>query len=121
PRLPAANAQLQAEVRGQLAEIAASRRRIAQAADEERVQLEHRLHGAVELRLARLGEILQLAHESAKSEVTLTRLAESNLRLARALDDVRRPARGIHPRELAEQGLAQARMRRAGGSPLGAA
>jgi signal transduction histidine kinase len=117
-RLAAANAQLQAEVRGQLAEIAASRRRIAQAADEERVQLEHRLHGAVELRLARLGEILQLAHESAKSEATLTRLAESKLRLARALDDVRRPARGIHPRELAEQGLAQALIRLAGDSSL---
>jgi signal transduction histidine kinase len=117
-RLAAANAQLQAEVRGRLAEIAASRRRIAQAADEERVQLEHRLHGAVELRLARLGEILQLAHESAKGEATLARLAESELRLARAHDDVRRLARGIRPRELAEHGLAPALVRLAGDSSL---
>jgi signal transduction histidine kinase len=117
-RLAAANAQLQAEVRGQLAEIAASRRRIAQATDEERVQLEHRLRGAVELRLARLGEILQLAHKSAKGEATLTRLAESKLLLARALDDVRRLARGIHPRELAEHGLAQALIRLGADSPL---
>jgi signal transduction histidine kinase len=65
-----------------------------------------------------LGEILQLAHESANGEATLARLAESKLRLARALDDVRRLARGIHPRELAEHGLAQALIRLAGDSSL---
>src|SRR6266542_80389 len=58
-RLAAANARLQAEVRARVVELAASRRRILAARDEERRRLERRLHDGAE---ARLEELRRLGH-----------------------------------------------------------
>jgi signal transduction histidine kinase len=107
-RLGAANARLQAEVQARLAEIRASRRRILAARDEERNRLERDLHDGAERGLDELAATLHTARRSAARETTVERIAHSEDRLARAQADLRRLARGIHPRELSERGLAAA-------------
>ena len=57
-RLSAANAALAAEVQEQLDALEASRRRLVVAADEQRRQLELRLHDGVERRLVALAREL---------------------------------------------------------------
>ncbi len=70
-RLAASNAQLQAEVHVQLEEIAASRRRLVHAGDEERRRLELRLRGTVERRLTELAETLRSARGDARETSAL--------------------------------------------------
>jgi signal transduction histidine kinase len=107
-RLGAANARLQAEVRARLAEVAASRMRILQAGDEERRRLERRLREGAERRLDELASLLGRARRSAAGEATIERISRSQGQLARTQGELRRLARGIHPRELSDQGLAAA-------------
>jgi signal transduction histidine kinase len=104
-QLAAANARLQAEVQARVAELAASRRRILQAGDEERRRLERRLHDGAEARLAELAVILRRARLSASDEPTRERVAGAQEQLTRTLEDLRRLAKGLHPRVLSEQGL----------------
>ena len=59
--LAASNARLQAEVRTQVAELRASRRRLLSAGDEARRRLERRLRETVELRLTQLASNLDEA------------------------------------------------------------
>jgi signal transduction histidine kinase len=92
-RLTSANAALQAEVRAQVAELAASRRRLLVAADAERRRLETRLHEGPVRSLTRL--LAALPPGRAAEQLALT------------LDDLGDLARGLHPREL-EDGLAVA-------------
>jgi signal transduction histidine kinase len=106
--LAAANARLQAEVRARLAEIAASRRRILEAGDEERCRLELRLREGAQQRLGELAQALQLAHRSATGQATAERIARAELQLSRTQEDLGRLARGLHPRQLSERGLAAA-------------
>ena len=103
-QLAAANARLQAEVRGQLAELRASRRRILEVGDEERRRLERRLREGAELRLERLAEQLRGARVSARSEAGVS-IGWIEAQLARALEELRQLAHGLHPRVLAEAGL----------------
>ena len=84
-RLAAANARLQAEVRAQVAELRASRRRILEAADEERRRLELRLHEGAEQRLEQLAEELRSARLSTRSEAAAKRLDRTEAQLARTL------------------------------------
>jgi signal transduction histidine kinase len=107
-RQAAANARLQAEVRARLAEIGASRRRILEAGDEERGRLERRLRDGA---LRRLGEVAQTLHQARSSTAggnAAERIARAETQLARTQEELRRLARGIHPRELSERGLAAA-------------
>jgi signal transduction histidine kinase len=104
--LASANARLQAEVRARLAEISASRRRILEAGDEERDRLERDLREGAQRALDELAETLRGACASAAAGQTIERIAQSERRLARARDELRRLARGIHPRELSEEGFA---------------
>ena len=60
-RLALENKRLQAELRAQLAELRASRKRIVSAGDEERRRLERDLHDGAQQRLLSLGLALQLA------------------------------------------------------------
>jgi signal transduction histidine kinase len=103
-QLAAANARLQAEVRGQVAELRASRRRILEVGDEERRRLERRLREGAELRLERLAEQLRGTRLSARSEAG-TSIDRIEAQLARALEELRQLAHGLHPRVLAEAGL----------------
>jgi signal transduction histidine kinase len=107
-RLAAANARLQAELRAQLAEVAASRARLQGAADEERRRLEERLHERAEQHLEALAGRLDGEPE----------LARARTQLVAALADVRELAAGLHPRIVAEQGLAAALRSLAAAAPV---
>jgi signal transduction histidine kinase len=103
-RLSAANAALTAEVRTQISEVAASRRRLVIAAVEERRRLERRLHDGVEQRITKLTDRLRyLSDEDGAGEHL--RCAEGHL--AHTLADLQLLARGLHPREL-DDGLPDA-------------
>jgi signal transduction histidine kinase len=117
-RLAAANARLQAEVRARLAEIGASRRRILEAGDEERGRLERRLREGALRRLGEVAETLRRARRPAAGGNADERLAAAEIQLARTQEELRRLARGIHPRELSERGLAAALASLAGDVPL---
>src|SRR5439155_22654652 len=57
-RLAVSNASLQVEVRARVAEVEESRRRIVEAADEQRRRLGLELRVGAEQRLARVGELI---------------------------------------------------------------
>jgi signal transduction histidine kinase len=108
-QLAGANARLQAEVRAQFAELQASRRRLLAAADDERRRLEQRLQETAERRLAALLPELARARRIASGDPERAhRLARVADQLEHSLADVRRLAAGLHPRELATGGLAEA-------------
>ena len=104
-RLASVNARLHAEVRAQLSELEASRRRIVTAGDEERRRLEQRLRDGAEHRLQDLASRLGAARRHADSEVTSEALDQVVCHLAETLDELRSLAAGLHPRLLAEAGL----------------
>ena len=110
-RLAAANARLQAEVRAQVAEVMASRRRLVDVADEERRRLEHRLREGAGQRLDRLTDNLikgrALAQRSVEAE-TQALLEQADRQLGRTIEELHELARGLHPRVLEESGLAGA-------------
>jgi signal transduction histidine kinase len=117
-RLAAANARLQAEVRAQVGALAESRRRLIAAADEERARLTRRLGTGAQARLERLGVLLAAAGRSAAGDDEREAIGAAQTRLDRTREELGRLARGIHPRELAEHGLAAALRSLAEASPL---
>jgi signal transduction histidine kinase len=120
-RLALVNADLRARVAAQLDELRASRRRLLDAADDERARLEQRLHDGAERRLDAFAGLLTRAREDAREggdERGAELLDAAAQELERALADVRALARGLHPRTLTEQGLRAAVTELADGSPL---
>jgi signal transduction histidine kinase len=107
-RLAAANMRLQAEVRARMAEISASRRRLLAAGDEERGRLERRLWEGALRRLGEAAEALEQARSPAVGDGLAERLTKAEFQLTQTQEDLHRLARGIHPRELGEHGLAAA-------------
>ena len=107
-RLAAANARLTAEVRAQLTQLAASRRRLLEAGDEERRRLEERLRAGAQARLERLAEQLRAARVAARSAALSEQLDRAEAQLGGTLEDLQRLARGLHPQVLSEAGLARA-------------
>jgi signal transduction histidine kinase len=105
-RLAVSNAQLQAEVRARVAEVEASRRRIVEAADEQRRRLELELRQGAQRRLTRVAELV--------GDVD----PELELQLVGARAELGEFARGIHPATLTERGLATALRELAERSPL---
>jgi signal transduction histidine kinase len=95
-RLALANARLQAEIRGRVEQVKASRRRLVETADDQRRQLERELHHATERQLARVVELLRVAEPQ---------LADAKAGLDAARTELRELARGIHPATLTDQGL----------------
>jgi signal transduction histidine kinase len=117
--LAAANMRLQAEVREQVAELESSRRRLLDAADQERRRLEQRLRSGAERRLAALHPVLEDAAAMSidgRDAATLVERAEDQLE--RTLAELRRLALGLHPRVLASDGLAEAIRGLASESPV---
>jgi signal transduction histidine kinase len=101
-------------------ELAASRARIVAAADETRRQIERDLHDGAQQRLVSLALEVRAAQAAAppdhgELEGQLARVAEG---LARAVDELREMARGIHPAILAEGGLGPALRALARRSPI---
>ena len=100
-RLTATNARLQAEALGQLAELRASRRRLALARGRQQALLARRLREGAELRLAGI--------EAALEDVEPTpAVAEAVQRVGAARDAIAALARGLQPPLLAAEGLAGA-------------
>src|SRR5512133_2103418 len=116
-RLAASNARLQAEVRAQVSELQESRRRLVRAGDEERRRLEQRLREGAERRLVALEHVLERASGNASRSRT-AETERASAQLARALADLNDLARGLHPRALAEKGLAAALASLARRSPV---
>jgi len=107
-QLAAANTRLRAEVQARVEELAASRRRILEAGDEERRRLEHRLHEGAEAQLGKLAETLRRGQGSASGEQTRSQIAHAEEQLGGTREELGRLAQGLHPRVLAEHGLADA-------------
>jgi signal transduction histidine kinase len=108
-RLALENGRLQAELRAQLVAVRASRARIVAAGDAERRRLERDLHDGAQQRLLGLRLALQIARGRAKGDQELGQLlADVDLELDGALDELRALARGIHPAVLTEEGLGPA-------------
>ena len=100
------NERLQAEARSRLADVRASRARIVQRADAERLRLERDLHDGAQQRLVTLSLGLRVAMlRTGGGDAELRRAMDE---VAAALVDLRRLAHGIFPRELADEGLAAA-------------
>jgi signal transduction histidine kinase len=107
--LAGSNARLQAEVRVQIAELQASRRRLLAAADDERRRLEQRLQETAERRLSLpLPELEQARRLLGADPERAARVQRVSEQLEHSLADVRRLAAGLHPRELATGGLGDA-------------
>jgi signal transduction histidine kinase len=106
-RIAVSNARLQAEVRARVMELAASRRRIVEAADAQRRRVERELREGAEQRLARVARLLAQAHEAADAGVA-TQLTEVEDELRDTRLVLRNFAQGIHPGPLTEGGLVAA-------------
>ncbi|HET8821712.1 MAG TPA: hypothetical protein VFM57_09205 [Thermoleophilaceae bacterium] len=106
-RLAVANVRLQAEIAARIGEVAASRRRLAEARDDESRRLADRLHTGAERRLAGLRDRMsQLAAERDEEAGEVLRRLAGELDAARA--ELLGFARGLHPRSLTEEGLSKA-------------
>ena len=108
------NERLHAQVRAQLDKVRASRARIVQASDNERLRIERNLHDGAQQRLLTLSLALhtarrQLGELGADADPGLVEAmgsASEELRLA--IEELRELARGIHPAILTDEGLGPA-------------
>jgi len=104
-RLGSANARLQSEVRAQLVELEASRRRIVTAGDEEHLRLEQRLRNGAERRLEALADLLHASQAQFGDSASSQSMVDVQVHLSETLDDLRMLSAGLYPRVLAERGL----------------
>jgi signal transduction histidine kinase len=106
-RLALANVRLQADVAKRVREVAASRRRLVEAGDEQRRRLREQLRGGAEKGLGTVADDLAAVAVSSNggSRETLDALVAE---LDAARSDLARFAQGVHPRALTELGLGAA-------------
>jgi signal transduction histidine kinase len=103
------NERLRAQLHAQLAEVQASRSRIADAGDRELRRVERNLHDGAQQRLVGLALVLRLASRNAEGDIAMTQLlGEAARELDDALTELRELARGIHPAIVFDAGLAGA-------------
>jgi hypothetical protein len=109
-RLSLDHERLHAVRAAQLRELRESRVRIVAAADHERRRLERDLHDGGQQRLVSLALGLQLAELTAGPAGSKAKnlLAAARAEVAEAVADLRAIARGLYPRELADEGLESA-------------
>ena len=108
-RLALDNERLQAQRQAHLADLRASRARIVAAADGERRRLERDLHDGAQQKVVALSLALRLAQlrlPEAVAPTMASRLEEALAEVSAALAELRGVARGLYPRELADEGLA---------------
>jgi len=101
------NVRLDAELQARLDDLRESRARIVQAGDAARRKLERDLHDGAQQRLVGLALDLRLAREKLNEdpETAAAMLDEASAELARATEELRELARGIHPAVLSDRGL----------------
>jgi signal transduction histidine kinase len=105
------NTHLRAEVRRQVAELDASRRRILEAGDAQRRRLQQELSVGVEKRLEDVRELLERAlreAHSAPDRPGTEGLEDTERELNQTQVEVQELAAGIHPPLLSERGLGPA-------------
>ena len=119
--LAASNARLQAQVRAQIADVEASRRRLVRAEDDERRRIQTSLEEGTAARLrevsASLAEVQRLASADAHG-TTLGRAAQAARQLDGVVEDLRSLASGLHPATLETRGLHAALLELADRAPL---
>jgi signal transduction histidine kinase len=101
------NVRLDAELQVRLDELRESRSRIVQAGDAARRKLERDLHDGAQQRLVGLALDLRLAREKLEEDprAAAGMLDDASAELARATEELRELARGIHPAVLSDRGL----------------
>jgi signal transduction histidine kinase len=114
------NVRLDAELQARLDDLRESRARIVQEGDAARRKLERDLHDGAQQRLVGLALDLRLARERLDDDPQAAgaMLDEASAELARATDELREFARGIHPAVLSDRGLAAAVESLANRAPL---
>jgi signal transduction histidine kinase len=101
-------------------ELAASRKRLVEAAQVERRRLERNLHDGAQQRLVGLALTLRLAERQLDRDPETARgmLVRASTELAEALEELRELARGLHPAVLSDHGLKAALSALAARAPL---
>jgi signal transduction histidine kinase len=101
------NVRLDAELQARLDDLRESRARIVQAGDAARRKLERDLHDGAQQRLVGLALDLRLAREKLDDDpaAAAAMLDDASAELARATEELRELARGIHPAVLSDRGL----------------
>jgi signal transduction histidine kinase len=110
-RIALTNARLQAQVRNQITELDASRRRILAAGDAQRRRLRQQLQASAGRRLTGVQKLLDLAVQEARTsrdQAAAGGLTAACNELAEAQAELRELAGGIHPALLTERGLGPA-------------
>jgi signal transduction histidine kinase len=107
-RMAIENARLQVELRAQLDEVRASRKRIVEAGDSERRRIERNLHDGAQQHLVAIALKLRTAQRLLGDPEVEQLLAETVDELQAAVEDLRELARGVHPAILTEDGLGAA-------------
>jgi signal transduction histidine kinase len=120
-RIALSNVRLRADVQRQVAELAASRRRILEAGDTQRRRLQQQLQASAGRHLTGVRDFLELAAGEARTLAdggAADRLAAVCRELEEARAGLEELAAGIHPALLAEQGLGAALASLAGRSAV---
>jgi signal transduction histidine kinase len=115
------NERLEAELRARLDELQSSRARLVEVSMFERRRLERDLHDGAQQRLVALSLQLGLARrrlDSGDGRAAVAMLDAARDELARALEELRELARGIHPAVLTDRGLEAALEALADRAPL---
>jgi signal transduction histidine kinase len=103
------NARLEADLRASVADLRASRARLASAADAGRREIERNLHDGAQQRLVALRMRLADAEAQAVSDDALRRsLGELGADTEETIDELRSLAHGVYPAVLVDHGLASA-------------
>jgi signal transduction histidine kinase len=106
-RLALANVRLQADIAQRVSEVAASRRRLVEAGDEQRRRLREQLRGGAEQTLVEVSRELAAA-AAGREGGTAAALVELVDELDAARTDLARFAQGVHPKALTQHGLSVA-------------
>ena len=107
-RIAVANVRLQAQVHDRVEQVAASRRRIVEAADAQRRRLAGELHEGAERRLGTVSEQVAALAQDAGDAGARELLAGVEKQLDAARSELGGLARGIRPATLTSGGLAAA-------------
>ena len=103
------NARLEADLRASVADLRASRARLASAADAGRREIERNLHDGAQQRLVALRMRLADAEAQAAPDDELRRsLGELGADAEATIDELRSLAHGVYPAVLVDHGLASA-------------
>ena len=102
------NGRLRAALAQQIAEISASRHRLAEAQRTERRRIERDLHDGAQQRLLALAMELRSAHLSGNTERMRQALTDGATSAQSAVRELRELANGLHPAALLDGGLSAA-------------